>query len=172
MIEDPNTKNPIEGASEPAAVSEPPLASTPVSDSVPESEVSPQTSTQSEVQPEIEVETQPEPEPVPEQPTQSMPPHVRSTDLSISSPSAPQQSSSHMKELWLKFREKVVVNKNKKLEKIIALALKKGRITNDDVQELLRVSDATATRYLQELVRQGRLKRSGTTSGITYEPTP
>ena len=80
-------------------------------------------------------------------------------------------SSSRMKELWFKFRAKVIEGKSKKLEKVLALALRKKKITNDDVQKLLNVSDATATRYLKELVRQGRLKQLGIKSTTVYEPS-
>lgn len=144
MTEEGNTKNQAEVIPEPAPISAPAPAPVPDSVSTPDLNSASSQSSEIQVSPEVKTETV---QPIP-------------------------SNSSRMKELWLKFREKVVVNKNKKLERIIALALKKSQITNDDVQELLRVSDATATRYLQELVRQGRLKRSGTTSGITYEPTP
>ena len=66
--------------------------------------------------------------------------------------------------------EKIRFRKRAKLEKIVALAQKKGSITNDDVEKLLHVSDSTAQRYLLELVRAGRLKRSGTTTTTIYQP--
>jgi len=66
--------------------------------------------------------------------------------------------------------EKRKANRNAKLEKIVAYANLKRRVTNNDVQMLLRVSDATATRYLSELVRAGRLKRIGAPKRPTYEP--
>lgn len=47
------------------------------------------------------------------------------------------------------------------LEKILVLVREKASITNDDVQVLLGVSDATATRYLQELESQGKLAQQG-----------
>ena len=37
----------------------------------------------------------------------------------------------------------------------------KGRLTNDDVQKLLLVSDSTATRYLDELEKDGQIKQVG-----------
>jgi len=46
---------------------------------------------------------------------------------------------------------------------------KKEKITNDDVEKLLHCSDATARRYLNELVKQGKLKRVGETgAGVVY----
>src|SRR3989344_5194078 len=44
--------------------------------------------------------------------------------------------------------------KRAKLDKVLALAAKKGRIKNNDVEKLLRVSDATASRYLAQLVKE------------------
>ena len=39
----------------------------------------------------------------------------------------------------------------------------KGKITNDEVEKLLRVSDATATRYLDALEKEGRVRQEGKT---------
>lgn len=67
--------------------------------------------------------------------------------------------------------EKLRFRKKSRLEKIVALAQKKGSIVNDDVEKLLKVSDSTAQRYLGELVTTGKLKRSGSTTHIKYEPS-
>ena len=56
------------------------------------------------------------------------------------------------------------------LEKIVAFAIKKRSITNNNVELLLHVSDATATRYLSDLVKAGRLKRTGERASATYQP--
>ena len=46
---------------------------------------------------------------------------------------------------------------------------KQTEITNDEVEKLLHVSDATATRYLSELEKRGKLKQVGTTGrGVLY----
>ena len=66
--------------------------------------------------------------------------------------------------------QKIQFNKRAKLDKIVALAQKRGRITNDHVELSLHVSDSTAQRYLMQLVHEGRLKRSGTTTNIVYDP--
>ena len=66
-------------------------------------------------------------------------------------------------------REVVRAKKQARLEKIVALAIEKRVKTNDDVQKRLGVSDATATNYLRELVRQGRLKKTGVRAGTRYE---
>lgn len=59
--------------------------------------------------------------------------------------------------------------KKAKLEKIVKLATEKGSITNDHVEKLLRVSDATATRYLAQLVKEGRLRKVGPDGRARYE---
>jgi hypothetical protein len=66
--------------------------------------------------------------------------------------------------------EKVQFRKRAKLEKIIVLAKAKRSIKNDDVEKLLKVSDATASRYLRQLVQEGKLRRSGKPEQATYEP--
>jgi len=48
-----------------------------------------------------------------------------------------------------------------KLEKFIAEKTASDKITNDEVQTFLKVSDATAERYLQELEKNGLIKQVG-----------
>lgn len=60
--------------------------------------------------------------------------------------------------------------KHARLEKVMEMAIQKRVIVNDDVEKLLKVSDATATRYLSELVKNGRLRRLGKDGGARYEP--
>lgn len=57
--------------------------------------------------------------------------------------------------------EKKRAKKRERLEKIYTLAAQRSSITNNDVQILLGVSDATATRYLEELVHAGKIERIG-----------
>lgn len=66
--------------------------------------------------------------------------------------------------------EVVRARRAERLEKIVQLAREKRVITNDDVEKLLKVSDSTATRYLNALVLSARLKRSGSDGGAVYEP--
>ncbi len=42
------------------------------------------------------------------------------------------------------------------------------RVVNDDVQKLLSVSDATATRYLEELEVDGLIRQVGVTGHAVY----
>lgn len=59
--------------------------------------------------------------------------------------------------------------KKARKERLMEEVREKGRITNDKVQELLGVSDTTATRYLNELRKEGVVERSGETRGIYYK---
>ena len=107
-------------------------------------------------------------EPIQDIPVQSAPAPL--------TPQAPQPQSlaqqderGFIKSLLIKAQAKIQFNKQRKLEKIIQLAEKKQTITNDDVQMLLRVSDATATRYLVNLVQQGHLTRVGGPRDAKYQ---
>jgi predicted HTH transcriptional regulator len=63
----------------------------------------------------------------------------------------------------------IQLRKQKKLNKVMGLFLTKSKITNDEVEKLLHVSDATATRYLSELEKQGKIIQSGKTGhAVTY----
>lgn len=75
---------------------------------------------------------------------------------------------SRARELLIKAREVVQFRKRKKLEKIMSLFLKQSSITNDDVQKHVYVSDATATRYLQQLEREGRIKKENAGKYLSY----
>ena len=66
--------------------------------------------------------------------------------------------------------EALKFNKRKKLDKILVLAAKKGRIKNDDVEKLLHVSDSTAARYLRQLVLEARLFITKKGNDAWYEP--
>jgi len=61
------------------------------------------------------------------------------------------------------------VRKHKEnLEQIMRHLITKGQITNDEVQELLGVSNATAERYLDELESQGKIEQVGATGQSVY----
>lgn len=53
--------------------------------------------------------------------------------------------------------------KKENKKKILELLKEKGKATNNDVEALLNVSDATASRYLSELEREGEIKQHGET---------
>lgn len=88
-------------------------------------------------------------------------------------PSSAQASLVHSiskSSVGLHMREVVRARKQARIEKIMELAKEKRVIVNDDVEKLLKVSDATATRYLNTLVLAARLKRIGHDGGAKYEP--
>jgi len=56
----------------------------------------------------------------------------------------------------------------KRLEKILQATQRAGRITNDGVEELFCISDRTASVYLSQLTKSGRLQRHGSGRGTYY----
>lgn len=73
------------------------------------------------------------------------------------------------RDLAIKARAVIQSRKRKKLEKIMEVVNAKGKITNDQVEKLLHVSDATATRYLAQLEKEGKVKQEGKTGkGVSY----
>ena len=74
-----------------------------------------------------------------------------------------------LKLILQKCKQAIFNKKQKKLEKILELAKKKNKVTNDDVQKLVLVSDKTAERYLAELTGRGKLNKAGSTSQIYYQ---
>ena len=67
------------------------------------------------------------------------------------------------RDLAAKARAVIQGRKRKKLDKILEAVTKHGSTTNDQVEKLLHVSDATATRYLTQLEKEGKLKQEGKT---------
>lgn len=112
-------------------------------------------------EPKTEAESAPisEPEEVPEPQTAQIPPNEPLT----------QPKSSLARELLITARNAIQFRKRKKLDKIMSLFLKQSKITNDDVEKFLHVSDATATRYLSILEKEGKIQQSGRTGkGVSY----
>ena len=57
-------------------------------------------------------------------------------------------------------------------EAILEILKTQSPLTNNQIEQLLGVSDATATRYLEELEKEGRVRQVGQTgSGVYYERT-
>ena len=67
-----------------------------------------------------------------------------------------------------KGRAKVQEKKQKKLDKIMELLNTKDKVSNADVEKLFRVSDATATRYLSALQKEGKLRKVGKTGRSVF----
>ncbi|MFH1188474.1 MAG: DUF977 family protein [bacterium] len=68
-------------------------------------------------------------------------------------------------------RQTINAKKEKNKQDILNCIQQNGRITNNDIEKLLGVSDATATNYLQELEREGKIIQQGDTGrGVFYTP--
>ena len=73
------------------------------------------------------------------------------------------------RDILMKARVMIQDRKRKKRDKIMQLLTTKNKITNDEVEKLLHVSDATATRYLSALEKEGRIRQVGKTGhGVVY----
>jgi len=103
--------------------------------------------------PETKTETKPTPEVKPEP--------VETNPVLVST--KPSQ-----KNLWQRFLSKIQIGKRKKLDRVMTLFLKQSKITNDEVEKFLHVSDATATRYLSQLEKEGKIKQSGKTGHSVF----
>ena len=85
-------------------------------------------------------------------------------------PPEPPRSAQTGRDLLVKARATIQDRKHKKLEKILEALNTKGKITNDEVEKLLHVSDATATRYLSALEKEGKIQQVGKTGkAVSYE---
>jgi len=75
-----------------------------------------------------------------------------------------------IRDILAKASAKIQSKKKAKLEKIMLALNVKNKITNDEVEKLLHVSDATATRYLSALEKEGRIRQVGKTgTGVVYQ---
>ena len=59
-------------------------------------------------------------------------------------------------------------NKRENLEKVRRIFDGQDKVANNDIEKLLGVSDATATRYLDDLEKQGFIRQVGTTGHNVY----
>jgi hypothetical protein len=104
---------------------------------------------------------QPEPQPTPASPIPA--PRIPETGTGTEAPHSIIALLLEKAKLTIQFR------KQKKLNKVMGLFATKNKITNDEVEKLLHVSDATATRYLSELEKQGKVKQTGKTGhAVSY----
>jgi len=100
------------------------------------------------------IEQIPEVKPEPKQETK--PEHEQPKIIPVILP-----SKNLARELLVKARNMIQFRKRKKLDKVMTLFLKKQKITNDEVEKFMHVSDATATRYLSQLEKEGKIKQTG-----------
>jgi predicted HTH transcriptional regulator len=74
-----------------------------------------------------------------------------------------------IRELLAKAKNAIQFRKRKKLDRVMILFLKHTKITNDEVEKFLHVSDATATRYLSQLEKENKIKQVGKTGhAVSY----
>jgi hypothetical protein len=133
-------------------------------------------------EPEIPVDDQPVSAPTPatdespiSEPVQSIPvqvpPPASAQPLQAPTPVTQPNSSESIqfRSIQARGRTKIQTNREEKLDKLIQFAQKKQIIDNEEVQVLLHISSATATRYLEALVKQGRLVREGSPRHAKYK---
>ena len=75
--------------------------------------------------------------------------------------------------IYNKKKQKEFVNKQgelkqENLKKILESIQSQTKITNNDVEKFLNVSDATAERYLNQLEREGKIEQVGETGRSVY----
>ena len=105
-------------------------------------------------------------EPIASKPDSIPPP---STAASQAQPIIVPPTGNFIRNLLAKASAKIQSKKKARLEKILQVLNTKNKITNDEVQKFLRVSDATATRYLSALEKEGEIKQVGKTgTGVVY----
>ena len=91
-------------------------------------------------------------------------PPVKSSNFSSDEQTAqmagnePIRDQSFIRGLLEKAKLAIQSRKRIKLDKIMNLFAKQTNITNDEVEKFLHVSDATATRYLSILEKEGKIK--------------
>jgi len=186
---------PIEPVSEPIQAPEAPTDQIPVSEPLP---TPTETSSEIIAEPVVEaipaetksVETetsepiQSESKPVDTSPVSSAPSASQPTEIPETKPEPKQEtnpepeqpkiipviipSKNLARELLVKARNMIQFRKRKKLDKIMTLFAKQTKITNDEVEKFLHVSDATATRYLSQLEKEGKIKQSGKTGKSVF----
>ena len=73
------------------------------------------------------------------------------------------------RDLLNKARSAIQSRKRVKLDHLMTLFAKRTNITNDEVEKFLHISDATATRYLEILEKENKIKQVGKTGkSVSY----
>ena len=95
-----------------------------------------------------------------------------STPVSSSAQAEPviiQPKPNLTRDLLNKARSAIQSRKRVKLDHLMTLFAKRTNITNDEVEKFLHVSDATATRYLEILEKENKIKQVGKTGkSVSY----
>lgn len=109
--------------------------------------------------------TETSPLPQPSAPSQSPQPKISQEDIQKQ---AFAMFDARIKENSLKGNQAKRDKREEAIQKILSFAQEKKRITNEQVRDLLRVSQSTATEYLSELVNGGMLKTEGKGRATIY----
>jgi hypothetical protein len=104
-------------------------------------------------------------QPVPDQ-SESQSPHAPTSAIPQSEPISGESPA--FRDIQARGRSKIQTNRQEKLDKLIQFAQKKQVIDNEEIQMLLHVSSATATRYLEDLVKEGHLVSEGSPRHAKY----
>jgi predicted HTH transcriptional regulator len=81
------------------------------------------------------------------------------------------ETSKKMSELSKEAKIAINKRKDKRKTRIMELANKQEKITNDNVEDMFCISDSTARTYLNELEHEGKLNQVGVTGrGVYYVP--
>ena len=135
--------------------------------------------TEAPIEPQPQTAQVPPSEPLVSEPVSVPEPESVETDsVSRSSPTkaepvviAPQPNLARdlAKDLLGKARSAIQSRKRVKLDHLMTLFAKRTNITNDEVEKFLHVSDATATRYLEILEKENKIKQVGKTGkSVSY----
>ena len=66
------------------------------------------------------------------------------------------------------YNQKQTAEKEARKNKTLEYLQEKRKATNDEIQALLGVSDASATAYLEELEKEGKIRQIGKTGHAVY----
>jgi hypothetical protein len=105
---------------------------------------------------------------IPEQSEPSNTTKTQTPQMPANEPFVTEQTPSFLRRLLIKAQESIQLRKRKKLDKIISMFETKSKITNDEVEKLLHISDATATRYLTILKQENKIKQEGKTGKAVF----
>ena len=105
---------------------------------------------------------------IPEQSETTNTTQTQTPQMPANEPFVTEQNPSFFRRLLIKAQESIQFRKRKKLDKIMSMFEIKSKITNDEVEKLLHVSDATATRYLTILKQENKIKQEGKTGKAVF----
>ena len=105
---------------------------------------------------------------IPEQSEPSNTNQTQTPQMPANEPFVTEQNPSFLRRLLIKAQESIQFRKRKKLNRVLSLFAKQTKITNDEVEKFLHVSDATATRYLSQLEKEGKIKQNGKTGKSVF----